>query len=81
MGAQAWEPITRRGESGFVTASVVDPFGRIVRTLPLGGEGVIDSGLPQRLEPTPYLRGGDVLVKILFGLAFLVVIRRRLRSP
>ena len=30
LGAQAWEPITKRGESGFVTASVVDPFGNIL---------------------------------------------------
>ena len=30
MGAKEYEPITKRGESGFVTASVVDPFGNIL---------------------------------------------------
>ena len=30
MGATEYEPITKRGESGFVTASVVDPFGNIL---------------------------------------------------
>jgi uncharacterized glyoxalase superfamily protein PhnB len=30
MGATVHEPITKRGTSGFVTASVVDPFGNIV---------------------------------------------------
>ena len=29
LGAKAYEPITERGE-GFVTASVVDPFGNIL---------------------------------------------------
>ncbi len=30
MGAQEYEPITARGNSGFVTASVIDPFGNIL---------------------------------------------------
>ncbi len=72
-------PLVRAANTGI--SAVVDPFGRILKELPLGAEGVIDSELPQRLAPTLYLRGGDVLVKILFGFGFLVVIRRRLRSP
>jgi predicted enzyme related to lactoylglutathione lyase len=30
MGASEYEPLTRRGEAGFVTASVVDPFGNVL---------------------------------------------------
>ncbi|UYM06842.1 VOC family protein [Solicola gregarius] len=30
MGAREYEPITPRGDSGFVTASVVDPFGNVL---------------------------------------------------
>lgn len=30
MGATEYEPVTKRGDSGFVTASVVDPFGNIL---------------------------------------------------
>ena len=30
LGATEYDPITKRGESGFVTASVVDPFGNIL---------------------------------------------------
>lgn len=30
MGASEYDPITKRGDSGFVTASVVDPFGNIL---------------------------------------------------
>jgi predicted enzyme related to lactoylglutathione lyase len=30
LGAREYEPLTRRGGAGFVTASVVDPFGNIL---------------------------------------------------
>jgi predicted enzyme related to lactoylglutathione lyase len=30
MGATVYEPLTPRGEAGWVTASVVDPFGNIL---------------------------------------------------
>jgi predicted enzyme related to lactoylglutathione lyase len=30
MGAEEYEPITPRGTTGFVTASVVDPFGNVL---------------------------------------------------
>lgn len=30
LGATEYEPITKRGNSGFVTASVVDPFGNVL---------------------------------------------------
>jgi predicted enzyme related to lactoylglutathione lyase len=30
MGATVFEPITPRGDTGFVTASVVDPFGNVL---------------------------------------------------
>jgi len=30
LGAKEFDPITKRGDSGFVTASVIDPFGNIL---------------------------------------------------
>ncbi|WP_327092004.1 VOC family protein [Nonomuraea sp. NBC_01738] len=30
MGAKPWEPVTPRGDTGFVTASVLDPFGNVL---------------------------------------------------
>jgi predicted enzyme related to lactoylglutathione lyase len=30
LGAKEYDPITKRGDSGFVTASVIDPFGNIL---------------------------------------------------
>jgi apolipoprotein N-acyltransferase len=71
-------PLVRAANTGI--SAVVDPFGRIVAQLPLGAEGVLDAALPRRIEPTPYLRGGDTAAKILFGVAALIVIRRRLRA-
>jgi len=72
-------PLVRAANTGI--SAVVDPFGRILEQLPLGAEGVIDSGLPERIEPTLYLRGGDIFVRILFGLALVLVVRRRLHAP
>lgn len=30
MGATVYQPITKRGDAGFVTASVIDPFGNVL---------------------------------------------------
>jgi len=30
MGAKEYDPITKRGETGFVTASVIEPFGNVL---------------------------------------------------
>jgi predicted enzyme related to lactoylglutathione lyase len=30
MGAKEYQPITPRGDGGFVTASVVDPYGNVL---------------------------------------------------
>jgi apolipoprotein N-acyltransferase len=59
---------------------VIDPLGRIVRSLPLGTEGLIDAGLPRPIAPTPYARIGDWLALLLLGAAVVPVVRRRLRK-
>jgi len=33
MGARVYQPVTPRGDSGFVTASVVDPFGNVLAVM------------------------------------------------
>ena len=30
MGAKEYQPVTPRGDQGFVTAAVVDPFGNVL---------------------------------------------------
>jgi apolipoprotein N-acyltransferase len=71
-------PLVRAANTGI--SAVVDPLGRVVKSLPLATEGVLDSPLPQALAPTPYARAGDGPAGLLVGLAFLWVLRSRRAS-
>ena len=68
-------PLVRAANSGI--SAVVDPLGRVVARLGLGLEGVLDSGLPAAIPPTPYARAGDIPVLVILAAAWLFVIRRR----
>jgi apolipoprotein N-acyltransferase len=68
-------PLVRAANTGI--SAVVDPLGRVVASLPLGTEGVLDSTLPAPLPPTPYARFGDAPAALTGALAFVLVIRRR----
>jgi apolipoprotein N-acyltransferase len=68
-------PLVRAANTGI--SAVVDPVGRIIRSLPLGSEGILDSGLPRAIAPTPYARAGDGIAVLLLGLALILVVRRR----
>ncbi len=69
-------PLVRAANNGI--SAVVDPLGRIVRALPLGQDGVIDSILPMPIEPTLYARFGDgpVLVLALLFIMLVLIVRR-----
>jgi len=71
-------PLVRAANTGI--SAVVDPVGRIVNSLPLGAEGVFDSGLPQAIAPTLYVRYGDYVLVLFLVLGLLAVGRRRLHS-
>src|ERR1017187_7260627 len=71
-------PLVRAANTGI--SAVVDPVGRIVNSLPLGAEGVLDSPLPRAIAPTPYVRFGDSAL-ILFMVASLIMIARRRMHP
>src|SRR5207249_6854605 len=49
-------PLVRAANTGI--SAVVDPLGRIVRSLSLGREGVLDALLPKPMAITPYGRFG-----------------------
>src|SRR5207244_2823049 len=68
-------PLVRAANTGI--SAVVDPLGRVVASLPLGAEGVLDSNLPTPLPATPYARFGDAPAAVMLALAFVLVIRRR----
>lgn len=60
-------PMIRDANSGI--SAVIDPYGRIVASLPLGARNVLDASLPTKLAPTLYSRRTwliELLVYILF---------------
>jgi apolipoprotein N-acyltransferase len=65
-------PIVRAANTGI--SAVIDPLGRIVSSLPLGVEGVLDSPLPRSIPPTLYARLGDALTAAIIAIAFVVVV-------
>jgi apolipoprotein N-acyltransferase len=68
-------PLVRAANTGI--SAVVDPLGRIIKELPLGPEGVLDSGLPQPIAPTPYARIGDYIAYALVAAGLLLGLARR----
>ena len=70
-------PLVRAANTGI--SAVVDPLGRVIKSLPLGSEGILDAPLPREIGPTLYVRTGDGLVGLILGIAAIFVIRRRVR--
>ena len=69
-------PLVRAANTGI--SAVIDPLGRVIGSLPLGAEGVLDAPLPQALAPTIYARFGDGLAGLLMAAALIIVLRRRI---
>jgi len=70
-------PLVRAANTGI--SAVVDPLGRIISSLPLGSEGVIDSPLPSPVGSPIYARVGDAPAAIIVMAALIVLVRRRLQ--
>jgi len=71
-------PLVRAANTGI--SAVVDPVGRIINSLPLGREGVLDSGLPRPISAPLYARLGDTPAAIIVAIALIAVVRRRLQA-
>jgi apolipoprotein N-acyltransferase len=56
-------PLVRVANTGI--SGVIDGYGRVVARLGLDREGVLDTGLPNALAPTPYARLGNIPAAIL----------------
>jgi apolipoprotein N-acyltransferase len=62
-------PMVRAANTGI--SAVIDPYGRIIASLPVGREGVLDSSLPGVANPTIF---DDVGKVILFSLCMTFVV-------
>ncbi len=65
-------PVVRAANTGI--SAVIDPFGRIVRMMPLNQRGIIDQALPAAQAPTFYTEHGERMVFLLILL--LCIVRR-----
>jgi apolipoprotein N-acyltransferase len=72
-------PLVRAANTGI--SAVVDPLGRVVNSLPLGTEGVLDAPLPKAIAPTLYARTGDAPLGGFACIALVWLIRERRRRP
>jgi len=70
-------PLVRAANTG--VSAVIDAKGRVLASLPLNTDGVLDAPLPAAYPPTPYARTGDwPLLALLSVLALgMLAIRRR----
>jgi apolipoprotein N-acyltransferase len=68
-------PLVRAANTGI--SAIVDPLGRVVKSLPLGTEGVIDGPLPRPIAPPFYAKTGDGLIFLIIGTIFAAVLRKR----
>lgn len=70
-------PLVRAANNGI--SAVIDPYGRVLGSLRLDVEGVLDLGLPVPLAPTLYGRLGEIpfAALIFLGLATCLLLRRR----
>ena len=55
-------PLVRAANSGI--SAVIDPVGRVIGSLPLGHDGLLDSALPRPAQITIYARVGDLLFMV-----------------
>ncbi len=62
-------PMIRAANNGI--SSVVDAYGRVVGSLQLGIDGVLDTGLPHAIGPTTFSRVGNLIAGLMIALCLL----------
>lgn len=64
-------PLVRAANTGI--SAVFDPYGRMLASLPLGTEGILDTPLPHPIAATFYARHGDLMLLAMLAACALVV--------
>jgi apolipoprotein N-acyltransferase len=72
-------PVARAANTGI--SAVIDPVGRIVASLPLDSEGVLDAPLPRPIGVPLYARLGDTPAAALVMIALIALVCGRARKP
>lgn len=69
-------PVIRDTNSGI--SAVISPFGEILKQLPLGSQGVLDSTLPMELHSTLYSKTKNIpLFLVAFGVLLFLFFKKR----
>ena len=71
-------PLVRAANTGI--SGVIDPVGRVINSLPLGVEGVLDSSLPKAIAPTLFVAFGSYPFLLMLAYTFAAIARRRFRA-
>ncbi len=71
-------PLVRVANTGI--SAIVDPYGRVLQSLPLGVEGVLDGALPEPASPTFFSRYGGFVFPVLWGALLCGALYGRLRG-
>ena len=72
-------PVIRSANTGI--SAVIDPYGKVIESIPLDSDGYVDVNLPSRLNETLYSKLGETLflISLFFWCLILLVLEKRIR--